>query len=48
MGADIPESTLVGWVNAGSRSDRLSGGQSEVRTGMSPGWPRHEDLVTAD
>jgi transposase len=37
MGADIPESTLVGWVNAGSRSDRLSGGQSEVRTGRAPG-----------
>lgn len=30
MGADIPESTLVGWVNTGSRSDRPSSGQSEV------------------
>ena len=30
MGADIPESTLVGWVNTGSRSDSLSSGQAEV------------------
>jgi transposase len=30
MGADIPESTLVGWVSTGSRSDSPSSGQAEV------------------
>ncbi|MFT6224940.1 MAG: transposase [Paracoccaceae bacterium] len=30
LGADIPERTLVGWVNTGSQIDRLSNGQSEV------------------
>ncbi|KEO61133.1 hypothetical protein DT23_10380 [Thioclava indica] len=30
MGADIPESTLVGWVNAGPRSGGASSGRTEV------------------
>ena len=48
MGADIPESTLVGWVKIGPGEIKASCGRFEVMNAQSAGWSCHEDSVTAD